>query len=105
MFDAIADFATKDAPSSLRTVRIVIYNDPQLQAMFTNALWKKVEDAKSGHPTTFHWMAVRATFSSLCDCHAVPYRIANHTTSTVLLYCTVVFSTLFYSTVHYTTLD
>lgn len=56
MFDAIADFATKDAPTSLRSVRVVIYNDLQQLAIFSDALWKKVEDAKSGQ-SVYRWMA------------------------------------------------
>lgn len=56
MFDAIADFATKETPTSLRRVRVVIYNDQRRLEIFTDALWQKVEEAESGL-SVYRWIS------------------------------------------------
>lgn len=56
MFDAIADFATRDKPTSLRRVRVVIYNDQTQQEAFADTLWRKVEDAENGQ-SVYNWIS------------------------------------------------
>ena len=58
MLDSIAEFATKDSPTSLQRVRIVIYSAPHQLAHFQEALQKKLDDIKSGH-SGYHWLKVR----------------------------------------------
>ena len=64
MLDAIAEFASKESPTSLQRVRIVILNSPQQMLDFRETLQSKVDEAKSGS-SVYHWLAkVRLKYSS-----------------------------------------